>query len=201
MMSRGTKRRAAAKQAENKIKESSALEELMGWSESKEDSFEASFYAFYDASESEDAGSSCKKPKIDNTKPAAKESQKNPTNKQGAAATSKNKQKNDTKAASYKEVPDAALDTAEWDCEMLTESELKELMLTESELEEERELKERDDRRAARLVHSNRPMVLSRRLSWNLSRFANTSPIYSPVTACHLSFAPSSVAILVTRRT
>jgi hypothetical protein len=40
MMSRGTKRRAAAKEAENKIK--STLEELMGWSESKEDSFEAS---------------------------------------------------------------------------------------------------------------------------------------------------------------
>jgi hypothetical protein len=33
MMSRGTKRRAAAKEAENKIK--STLEELMGWSESK----------------------------------------------------------------------------------------------------------------------------------------------------------------------
>jgi hypothetical protein len=199
MMSRGTKRRAAAKEAENKIK--SALEELMGWSESKENSFEASFYAFYDASEPEDVGSSSKKPKIDNTKTAAKESQKYPTNKQGVAATSKNKQKNDTKAASNKEVADPAFDTAEWDYEMMAESELKELMLTESELEKERELKERDDRRAARLVHSNRPMFLSRRLSWKLSRIADTSPTYSPLAACHLSFAPSSVAILVTRRT
>jgi hypothetical protein len=200
MMSRGTKRRVAATEAENKIK--SALEELMGWSDSKEDSFEASFYAFYDASDPEDAGSSSKKPKIDNTKPAAKESQKNPTNKtKGAAATSKNKQKNDTKAASNKEVSDPALDTAEWDCETMTESELEELMLMELELEEERELKERDDRRAARLVHSNRPMFLSRHLSWKLSRIPDTSPIYSPLAACHLSFAPSSVAILVTRRT
>jgi hypothetical protein len=179
MMSRGTKRRAAAKEAENKIK--STLEELMGWSESKEDSFEASFYAFYDASEPEDVGSSSKKPKIVNTKPAAKESQKNPTKKQGgAAATSKSKQKNDTKAGSNKEVADPALDTAEWDYEMMTESESKELMLTQSELEEERKLKERDDRRAARLVHSNQPMYLSRRLSWKLSRIADTSPIYSP---------------------
>jgi hypothetical protein len=197
MMSRGTKRRAAAQEAENKIK--STLEELMGWSESKEDSFEASFYAFYDASESEDAGSSSKKPKIDNNKPAAKESQKNnPTNKQGGAAATSKRNK-DSKAASNKEVADPDLDA---DYEMtITESELEKLMMTQSKLEEERELKERDDRRAARLVHSNRPMFLSRRLSWKLSRIADTSPMYSPLAACHLTFAPSSVAILVTRRT
>jgi hypothetical protein len=200
MMSRGTKRRAAAKEADNKIKQST-LEELMGWSESKEDSFEASFYAFYDASDSDDAGSSSKKPKLDNNKPAAKESQKNPTNKrQGAAANSK-RNKKDIKAASNKEVADPALDTAEWDYDMMMESELEELMLTQSELEEERELKERDDRRAARLVHSDRPMILSRCLTWKLSRIAATSPIYSPLKACRLSFEPSSVAILVTRRT
>jgi hypothetical protein len=204
-MSRGTKRRAAAKEAENKIKQQSTLEELMGWSESKEDSFEASFYALYDASDSEDAGSSSKKPKLDNNKPAAKESQKNPTNKQGAAANSK-RNKKDTKAASNKEVADPALDTAEWDYDMMMESELEELMLSQSALEEERELKERelkerDDRRAARLVHSNRPMFLSRCLAWKLSRIADTSPIYSPMKACRLSFEPSSVAILVTRRT
>jgi hypothetical protein len=78
MMSRGTKRRAAAKEAENKI--SATLEELMGWSESKEDSFEA-FLCVLCASEPEDVGSSSKKPKIVNTKPAIKESQKNPLHK------------------------------------------------------------------------------------------------------------------------
>jgi hypothetical protein len=208
MMSRGTKRRATANEAENKIK--SALEELMGWSESKEDSFEASFYAFYDASEPEDAGSSSKKPKIDNTNPTAKKSQKNPTNKQGAAASS-SKLKNDTKATSNKKVADPALDTAEWDYDMITESELEELMLMESvmeeerveekRLEEERKLKERDDRRAARLVHSNRRMCLSRRHFQRLSRIDDASPIYSPLCVRHLTFSPSSVAILVTRRT
>jgi hypothetical protein len=194
MMPRGTKRRAAAKKTENKITKS-ALEELMGWSESKEDSFEASFYAFYDESETEDAGSSNKKPKFDNTMPADKEYQKNPTNKQGAAATSK--QKNDTKAASKMEVAESAFDTAEWERALLTLAELEELELKEQELE----WKERDDRRAARLVQSNRPMYLSRRLSWKLSRVPDALPIYSPLAACHLSFAPSSVAILVTRRT
>jgi hypothetical protein len=181
MMPRGTKRRAAAEKAENKIK--STLEELSGWSDSEEDSFEASFY--YDASEPEDAGPSSKKPKIDNAKPADKESQKNPTNKQGAAAAAAtSKWKNATKAASNKEVAESDSDTAEWEDGMLMQSWSK----------------ERDDRRAARLVHSNRPMYLSRRLSWKLSRIGATSPVFSPLTACHLSFAPCSVAILKIRR-
>jgi hypothetical protein len=177
MMSRGTKRRAAAKKADSKIK--FTLEEHSGWSDSKEDSFDASFY---DASEPEDAGSSSKKPK-----PTDKKSQKNPTNKQGAAATAAtSKRKNNTKAACNKEVAESAFGTVEWEFGMLTQSELKE--------------QERDDRRAARLCHSNIPMFLSRRLSWKLSLIGDTSPIYSPLAACRLSFAPSSVAILEIRR-
>jgi hypothetical protein len=190
MMSRGTKRRAAAKKAENKIK--STLKELSGWSDSEEDSFEASFH--YDAREPEDAGSSSKKPKIDNTKPTDKESQKNPTNKQGAAAAATtSKCKNDTKAAPNKEVAESDSDTTEWEDAMLM-AEWEAAMLVQAEL------KERADRRAARLVHSNRPLVLSRRLAWKLSRIGPTSPIFSPLAARHMSFGPSSVAILKVRR-
>jgi hypothetical protein len=170
MMSRGTKRRAAAKDAENKIK--STLEEL-------ECSFEDSFYDFL--------RSSNKKPKFDDTKPTDAVSRKNPTNKRGAgaaAAISKTKAKTDANASSHMETSESDLETAAWEDDMVTQSELK----------------ERDDRRAARLVHSARPMQLSGRLAWNIYRASAASPIYSPLAACRLSFAPSSLVILETRR-
>jgi hypothetical protein len=178
MMSRGTKRRAAAKDAENKIK--STLEEL-------ECSFEDSFYDFL--------RSSNKKPKFDDTKPTDAVSRKNPTNKRGAgaaAAISKTKAKTDANASSHMETSESDLATDVGEDAMLTQSELE-------ELDDRRTARERDDRRAARLVHSARPMRLSGRLAWNISRASATSPI-SPLTVCHLSFAPSSLVILETRR-
>jgi hypothetical protein len=186
MMSHGTKRRAAAKEAENKIK--ITLEELSEWSDLKECYFEDSFYDV--------RSSNNKKPKFDYTKPTDAVSRKNPTNKRGAgdagAAISKTKAKTDTKASSHMETSESDLATDVGEDAMLTQSELE-------ELDDRRTARERDDRRAARLVHSARPMRLSGRLAWNISRASATSPI-SPLTVCHLSFAPSSLVILETRR-
>lgn len=51
----------------------------------------------------------------------------------------------------------------------------------------------REQRRRARNQHSNGPLVLSRRLSWNLSKAA-PSPAYSPITATRLVFTPAARA-------
>jgi hypothetical protein len=121
----------------------------MGWSESKEDSFEASFYAFYDAS---DLKTSAPLAETEDCQHQARheESQKNPpTKKKTGGAAPQEQAEERHQGWVNKEVADPALDTAEWDYEMMTGLSQKELMLTQSELEEERKLKERDDRRAA----------------------------------------------------
>jgi hypothetical protein len=55
----------------------------------------------------------------------------------------------------------------------------------------ERERLERQRRRAARMVNSNRPMLLSRRTSYRMARSSEfASPVYSPIHANRISFTP-----------
>jgi hypothetical protein len=172
------KRRAAAKKADNKIKSKD-------WSESKAKAVRESQRSNKKTKPNNAKKSTViMKEKAEAKKPTAttkKEQVKMPPTKQPTSAASSSSSDTESGAECWST---DAFAPSEWDDPDLTRS-AKE---------------HRENLRAARKVHSSRPMLLSRRLSWKIHNGGLHSPLHTPLAACRLTFAPSKCVILEIRR-
>lgn len=177
-------KRAAASKAEGKIKET--LEELSGWSASEASS--ASSDVCRRLSDFDDLdGHSNKKSRTEDseedTKSSSEEQEsvapKDPNASEEASSTEAKEEK-DHDTATTKDFSSSVASSSS--SESSTESPVK---------------TEREIRAEARNQNSTGPMVLSRRLSWQLQR--EPSPAYSPITAKSLTFTPSVVNVKTSR--
>ena len=193
-----TNKRAAASKAVGKIKET--LEELSGWSAS-DDASSASSDVCRRLSDFDDLdGHSNKKSRTEDSdddikssvesKSSSKEDvapEKDPTMSEEASSTEATEGK-DHDTATTKNFSSSA-NSSSSSSESSTESPVQN---TADALKTERE-----QRAEARNQHSTGPMILSRRLSWQLQR--EPSPVYSPITAKQLSFTPRVVKVKTNR--
>jgi hypothetical protein len=184
----GTKRRAAAKKAEGKIKST-----FKKWNnDDKENTYDNHVFD----TETLDPRPTKKLKKDTNT------SINEESNKKPAAKSEKNTKKGPAsdKISSTNESKDGR---SPWKASFLDasspESEPDEECVAAA-MEAEFERCAHHRRRAARMVHSHRAMFLSRRLSWTISKANEESFKLSPLVACHLTFTPGTCAILMTRR-
>jgi hypothetical protein len=210
-------RRAAASQAEGKIKKT--LEEMSGWSAS---SSEGSSDVCRLSDFADLPGDSRKKARKESSEEETKTAESEASSKESASA--KDSVESEAKDASSKSNDEASSkpsasskDSAK--SEGLASTESNEHKDTESATTtsppspsppspsyssstctldtspepntEERARQYRQQRADARNQHSNGPMLLSRRLSWKLAK-AEPSPNFSPITAKSLAFTPST---------
>jgi len=181
---RATKR-AAASQAEGKIKKT--LEEINGWSASdvsSESSDVCRRLSDFDDLQGHEHKKARKESSTEDTKKSVESEasskeevpDKDPAKKE--EATTESKQHKDSETTNSTELSSSSSSS-----ESSTESPAEN---TADALKSYRE-----QRAEERNQHSTGPMILSRRLSWKLSK-ADPSPAYSPISATRLLFTPAA---------
>lgn len=202
-------RRAAASQAEGKIKKT--LEEMSGWSASSDGSSDVCRLSDF----ADLPGDSRKKARKENSEEETKMVESEASSKEDASVKSEAKEASSKSNEASSKASASSKDSAK--SEGLASTESNEHKDTESTTTspspsppspsyssssatldtspepdtEERARQYRQQRADARNQHSTGPMLLSRRLSWKLAK-AEPSPNFSPITAKSLAFTPST---------
>lgn len=182
-------KRAAASKAEGKIKET--LEELSGWSASEASSASSDVCRRLSDFDDLDGHSNKKSRTEDSDEDTNNSESKSSSEEQESVAPKDPNASEEASSTEAKEEKDHDTATTKDFSSSVASSSSSESS-TESPVKTEREI-----RAEARNQNSTGPMVLSRRLSWQLQR--EPSPAYSPITAKSLTFTPGVVNVKTSR--